>query len=88
VTVDGVFIYLQGCKPITDFLGGQLPADESGCLMVDATMHTSIPGVFAIGDVLCNHIKQAVISAAEGAIAATAARWYLSGRENLRPDWA
>jgi thioredoxin reductase (NADPH) len=88
VPVDGVFIYLQGRKPITDFLGGQLPADESGCLIVDATMHTTIPGVFAVGDVLCNHIKQAVVSAAEGAIAAMSARRYLSGREKLRPDWA
>lgn len=86
--VDGVFIYLQGRKPITDFLGGQLPLDESGCLLVGATMHTTIPGVFAVGDVLCNHIKQAVISAAEGAIAAASARRYLAGREKLHPDWA
>jgi thioredoxin reductase (NADPH) len=84
----GVFIYLQGGKPITDFLDGQLPTTETGCLMVDGAMETSIPGVFAVGDVLCNHVKQAVISAAEGAAAAMAARRYLSGRDKLRPDWS
>jgi len=86
--VTGVFIYLQGRKPITDFVGGQLPTTETGCLMVDEMMQTSISGVFAVGDVLCNHLKQAVISAAEGAMAAMASQRYLSGRDKLRPDWS
>jgi len=88
VPVAGVFIYLQGGKPITDFLDGQLPTTETGCLMVDEAMQTSIPGVFAVGDVLCNHLKQAVIAAAEGAMAAIALQRYLSGRDKLRPDWS
>ena len=86
--VAGVFIYLQGGKPITDFLYGQLPTTETGCLMVDETMQTSISGVFAAGDVLCNHLKQAVIAAGEGAMAAMALQRYLSGRDKLRPDWS
>jgi thioredoxin reductase (NADPH) len=86
--VTGVFIYLQGGKPITDFLDGQLPTTETGCLMVDETMQTSISGVFAVGDVLCNHLKQIVIAAAEGAIAGIALQRYLSGRDKLRPDWS
>jgi thioredoxin reductase (NADPH) len=88
VPVAGVFVYLQGGKPITDFLYGQLPTTETGCLMVDETMQTSISGVFAAGDVLCNHLKQAVIAAAEGATAAMALQRYLSGRDKLRPDWS
>lgn len=76
----GVFIYLPGTKPITDFLDGQLPTTETGCLVADETMQTAIPGVFAAGDVLCNHLKQAVIAAAEGATAAMALQRYLSGR--------
>ena len=88
VPVAGVFIYLQGGKPITDFLDGQLPTTETGCLMVDETMQTSISGVFAVGDVLCNHLKQVVVAAAEGAIAAIALQRVLSGREKLRPDWS
>jgi len=86
--VAGVFIYLQGGKPITDFLDGQLPTTETGCLMVEEAMQTSISGVFAVGDVLCNHLKQVVVAAAEGAIAAMALQRFLSGREKLRPDWS
>jgi thioredoxin reductase (NADPH) len=51
-------------------------------------MQTELPGVFAVGDVLCHHLKQAVIAAAEGAMAAMALRRYLSGRDKLRPDWS
>jgi thioredoxin reductase (NADPH) len=88
IPVAGVFIYLQGGKPITDFVGDQLPTTEAGCLTVDEVMQTSIPGVFAVGDVLCNHLKQAVVAAGEGAVAAMALQRYLSGREKLRPDWS
>jgi thioredoxin reductase (NADPH) len=86
--VTGVFIYLQGGKPITDFLYGQLQTTDTGCLEVDNTMQTAVPGVFAVGDVLCTHLKQAVVSAAEGARAAMAVERYLSGRRSLRPDWS
>jgi thioredoxin reductase (NADPH) len=86
--VTGVFIYLQGGKPITDFVADQLPTTENGCLTVDEVMQTELPGVFAVGDVLCHHLKQAVIAAAEGAMAAMALRRYLSGRDKLRPDWS
>jgi len=88
IPVEGVFIYLQGNLPITDFLEGQLPTSEGGCLLVDEHFQTAIPGVFAAGDVLCRHLKQAVIAAAEGAQAAMAVDRYLHGREKLRPDWS
>ncbi len=86
--VAGVFLYLQGNVPITDFLEGQLPLGEGGCLLVDENFQTAVPGVFAVGDVLCRHLKQAVVAAAEGAIAAMAADRYLHGRAQLRPDWS
>ncbi|MEJ5252297.1 MAG: FAD-dependent oxidoreductase [Armatimonadota bacterium] len=86
--VAGVFIYLQGAHPITDFLGGQLPLSEGGCLMVDSEYQTAIPGVYAVGDVLCNHVKQAVVAAAEGAIAAMAVEKHLRGRKKLVVDWS
>jgi thioredoxin reductase (NADPH) len=86
--VAGVFLYLQGNVPITDFLEGQLPLGEGGCLLVDENFQTAVPGVFAVGDVLCRHLKQAVVAAAEGAIAAMAADRYLRGRPQLRPDWS
>ena len=88
VSVSGVFVYLQGNTPVVDFLDSQLPTREDGCLIVDENFQTGIPGVFAAGDVLCKHLKQAVIAAAEGAQAATAADRYLNGRKKLRPDWS
>ena len=84
----GVFIYLQGTVPVIDFLEGQLPTREGGCLAVDQDFYTGVPGVFAAGDVLCKHLKQAVLAAAEGAAAAMAVDRYLHGRQKLRPDWS
>jgi thioredoxin reductase (NADPH) len=86
--VTGVFIYLQGGKPITDFLLGQLPVSEQGCLAVDREFQTGLPGVYAVGEVLCLHVKQAVVSAAEGAVAAMAAEKYLRRRKQIVVDWA
>jgi thioredoxin reductase (NADPH) len=88
LVVTGVFLFLQGRKPITDFLGDQVSLTPDGCIEVDDRLQTRVDGVFAAGDVLCNHIKQVVIAAAEGARAAIAADRHLSGRENLRLDWA
>lgn len=85
--VDGAFIYLQGAKPITDYLLGQLETTPEGCLVVDKEMQTSIPGVFAIGDLLCTHIKQAVIAASDGVIAAMAADKFVHGRDKFQLDW-
>jgi thioredoxin reductase (NADPH) len=88
IAVSGTFIYLQGGKPITDFLQGQLPISEMGCLVVDKEYQTALPGVYAVGDVLCNHVKQAVIAAAEGAVAAIAIEKNLHHRKQLVADWA
>lgn len=87
VPVQGVFVYLQGAKPITDYLGGQLETSNEGCLTVDREMQTTIPGVFAVGDLLCTHVKQAVIAAADGVVAATAMDRYLHGRKQVTHDW-
>lgn len=88
LAVEGVFLYVQGNRPVVDFLGGQLEVSEAGCLVVDESLQTSQQGVFAAGDVLCRHLRQAVLAAAEGALAAMAAERYLSGRTSLRPDWS
>ncbi|MFZ6026312.1 MAG: NAD(P)/FAD-dependent oxidoreductase [Chloroflexota bacterium] len=88
LAVRGAFIYLQGGKPVTDFLQGQLEISANGCLVVDREHQTAIPGVFAVGDVLCDHVKQAVIAAAEGAIAGIAAEKALRGRKQMAVDWS
>jgi thioredoxin reductase (NADPH) len=86
--VRGAFVYLQGNKPIVDFLQGQVPTNETGCMVVDEHYQTQIQGVFAIGDLLCNHVKQAVVAAADGVVAAMAIDRVLNGRATLRPDWS
>ena len=88
VPVSGAFIYLQGGKPVTDFLPEQLASSQNGCLRVDAEYQTPLPGVFAVGDVLCDHIKQAVIAAAEGAVAAMSIEKMLNGRKQVAVDWS
>ncbi|MGD2104371.1 MAG: FAD-dependent oxidoreductase [Anaerolineae bacterium] len=88
IEVSGVFIYLQGNVPVTDFLDDQVSKNEDGCLVVDRSYRTNVEGVFAVGDVLCKHVKQAVVAAAEGVEAAMAVDRYLHGRERLRPDWS
>jgi len=85
--VSGAFVYLQGGKPITDFLMDQLETKPDGCLVVDAEMQTAVPGVFAIGDLLCSHIKQAVIASADGVIAAVAADKFINSRKKVKQDW-
>lgn len=88
IPVTGAFLYLQGGRPVTDFLQGQLPTSEAGCLVVDREYRTALPGVYAVGDVLCNHVKQAVVAAAEGAVAAMAVEKHLHGRQQLVVDWS
>lgn len=85
--VSGAFIYLQGGIPITDYLMDQVETKEKGCLVVDNDMQTPVPGVFAIGDLLCSHIKQAVIAAADGVQAAIAVDKYVNGRDKIQTDW-
>jgi len=85
--VEGVFVYLQGAKPITDFVAGQLEISDEGCLQVDRENQTAIPGVYAVGDVLCSHVKQAVIAASDGAVAAISAEKWLRGKTRYRKDW-
>lgn len=86
--VDGVFIYLGGIKPGTDFLGTAVDRDEDGYINVDENMRTNVEGVFAGGDARRTPIKQAILSAADGAIAAMSADQYVNNRSKVRPQYS
>jgi thioredoxin reductase (NADPH) len=76
VPVSGVFIYI-GSKPGSEFLGGLVKLDEQGCIVTDDKMRTSASGIFAAGDVRQKSLRQIVTAAADGALAAEAAREYI-----------
>ncbi|AMA74766.1 pyridine nucleotide-disulfide oxidoreductase [Aneurinibacillus sp. XH2] len=86
--IDGVFLYLAGMKPGTDFLKDAVERDEEGYVKVDEMLQTNVPGVFAGGDARRTPIKQAVISAADGAIAALGADKHVNKRSQLRPQYS
>ena len=83
----GVFVYIQGSKPIVDFLYGAVPLTEAECIETGRMGETSIPGVFAAGDVTCTEVRQVVIAAADGAKAALSAEKFLHGRSRTKLDW-
>ncbi len=87
IDLEGVFVYLHGSKPITDFLGETLQLGSNGCIVTNQSMETSIQGVFAAGDVTCTEVRQVVVAAAQGCIAALSAEQYISKRVRKRYDW-
>ncbi len=71
LAVDGLFIYI-GITPQVEFVKGLVEMDKGGSIVTDATMATSIPGIFAAGDVRSRSIRQVISAAGDGATAA----WY------------
>ncbi|MEW8986170.1 MAG: FAD-dependent oxidoreductase [Bacillus sp. (in: firmicutes)] len=86
--VDGVFLYLGGMMPGTDFLKDAVNRDDEGYIIVDDYLRTNVDGVFAGGDARRTPIKQAVLSAADGAIAALSAEQHVNKRSKLRPQYS
>lgn len=77
--VSGMFVAI-GHEPRTEFLQGALTLDDAGYVVVDEpSTATSLPGVFACGDVVDSRYQQAITAAGTGAKAALDAEEYLDG---------
>ncbi|MEI7433942.1 MAG: FAD-dependent oxidoreductase [Methanomicrobiales archaeon] len=76
ITLDGVFAEI-GWSPNTDFVSGLVKLNDQKEIIIDINCHTSVPGIFAAGDVTNIKGKQIIIAAGEGAKAALEAYEYL-----------
>ena len=74
--VDGVFIAV-GIAPESELYAGQLELDEQGYIRADESGQTSVPGVFAAGDVRTKALRQILSAASDGANCVASAERYL-----------
>ncbi|HSW92181.1 MAG TPA: FAD-dependent oxidoreductase [Candidatus Saccharimonadales bacterium] len=80
--VEGVFVFV-GLKPNTQFLAGSgVELDEQGLVKTDLRLQTSVPGVFASGDVRSGATLQIASAVGEGAAAALTIREYLDEKKS------
>lgn len=77
LTCQGAFVSI-GRVPNTQLVKGMLELDSQGYLAADETTRTSLPGVFAVGDVRKKPLRQIITAAADGAVAAHFAQEYLN----------
>lgn len=81
LNTDGVFVFV-GLKPNSGFLNGALDVDEIGLIQTDTNLMTSMPGVFAAGDIRSGATMQVASAVGEGATAALKIREYLEAAEH------
>jgi len=76
VPSEGVFVFI-GHDPNSQMLNGQIELHPDGTVKIDEHMMTSVPGVFAAGEIADSHFRQVVTSAGMGAAAAIQVTHYL-----------
>ncbi len=74
---DGLFVSV-GRKPATELVAGKVELDPAGYVVADESTRTSVPGVFAVGDVRTKALRQVVTAVADGAVAVHYAEQYLA----------
>ena len=77
VECDGIFISV-GRNPASGLVKDQLELDAAGYILAGESTETSIPGVYAVGDVRTKQLRQIVTAVSDGAMAATMAEEYLA----------
>lgn len=73
---DGVFIFI-GYSPNNQLIPSEVRMNEQGFVITDEKCETSVPGIFAVGDLRQKFANQIVVAAADGCIAALAAAHYV-----------
>lgn len=74
--IDGIFIYI-GLTPQTELYSSLLSLDNNGFIITDENMQTSVPGIFAAGDIRVKPLRQIVTALSDGAIAGISASKYI-----------
>lgn len=78
IACDGVFVSIGRVPDTAPFAGGALKLDDAGYIVAGETARTSLPGVFAAGDVRTKEVRQIVTAVADGAVAARRAEEYVA----------
>jgi thioredoxin reductase (NADPH) len=82
LAVTGLFVFI-GFKPNTGIISEHVEHDAQGYLITDANMATSVPGLFAAGDVRVQLTRQVTTAVGDATTAAIAAEKYLTARRDM-----
>ncbi len=80
LAADGVFIFI-GYEPSTSLVPPEVRRNEEGFVITDEKCETSVPGIFAVGDLRQKFANQIIIAAADGATAALGAAHYVESKK-------
>jgi thioredoxin reductase (NADPH) len=83
LATNGVFFFV-GSVPKTDLVKGKIELDAQGYIITNDLMETSLPGVYAAGDVRAKYLRQVITAASDGAIAAVAIEKYLAEEDSFK----
>ena len=79
IGLTGMFVYV-GLEPNSALVSGVAKTDNSGHIQVNLSMETSLPGLYAVGDIRQNSASQLVTAAGDGATAAISAFQYIKSK--------